>query len=569
MLQFYIVVLLSIIAIASPLTLPRRPTPSRIFDTENYKDAASLSKKLASHKPSTPSDVKTVAVIGGGLSGLSCAKYLSDAGHTPVIYEARSILGGKVSAWADPSGDYIETGLHIFFGAYPNMMNLFTELSLHSRLQWTPHRMTFALPSTPGGFTSFNFPGPSIPSPINMAYAILTNTEMLSLLDKLKMLPGLLPMYVRGQSFIDEQDELTVDEFMEKYGMPPSIKVELFNAMGKALDFIDSSKLSMGVILTAMNRFINEADGSQTAFIDGPQTERLCGPIKEYIEERGGKVNTGMPVDEIVTDDEGVIKCLKMRDGSEVVADHYVSAMPVDVFKRLMPEKWAGNSFFKGVEELKGVPVINVMVWFDGRLETSGEGLCFSRSEVLSVYADMSKNCAEYENSEGSVLSLVFAPCDEQTGSSINWMKEPDSQIIDATLGELCRLFPGELGSDARFPRTESEGPHGVRVVKSAVVRTPRSVYAAVPGMNKFRPTQSTPIPNFTLAGDWSSQKYLGSMEGAVYAGKLAAEAIVEGRRGEGEQGGGGKKPGGNRGETPIAFGGGQVGVGTEFKNHA
>ena len=28
-------------------------------------------------------------------------------------------------AWKDKDGDWIETGLHIFFGAYPNMMNLF------------------------------------------------------------------------------------------------------------------------------------------------------------------------------------------------------------------------------------------------------------------------------------------------------------------------------------------------------------------------------------------------------------------------------------------------------------
>ena len=35
---------------------------------------------------------------------------------------------------------------------------------------------------------------------------------------------------------------------------------------------------------------------------------------------------------------------------------------------------------------------------------------------------------------------------------------------------------------------------------------------------------QRTPIPNFTLAGDWTSQKFLGSMEGAVLGGKLAAE---------------------------------------------
>lgn len=92
----------------------------------------------------------------------------------------------------------------------------------------------------------------------------------------------------------------------------------------------------------------------------------------------------------------------------------------------------------------------------------------------------------------------------------------------------------------------------------------PRSVYAAVPGRNNFRPSQAryesfvrmccidcetskptaelqnmtsyklawwcqaTPIRNFTLAGDWTSQKFLGSMEGAVLAGKLAAQVVSE-----------------------------------------
>ncbi len=39
---------------------------------------------------------------------------------------------------------------------------------------------------------------------------------------------------------------------------------------------------------------------------------------------------------------------------------------------------------------------------------------------------------------------------------------------------------------------------------------------------------QATPIPNFTLAGDWTAQKFLGSMEGAVLAGKLAAQVVAE-----------------------------------------
>ena len=32
-----------------------------------------------------------------GLAGLSTAKYLADAGHNPILLEARDVLGGKVS----------------------------------------------------------------------------------------------------------------------------------------------------------------------------------------------------------------------------------------------------------------------------------------------------------------------------------------------------------------------------------------------------------------------------------------------------------------------------------------
>ena len=130
-----------------------------------------------------------MAIIGGGLSGLACAKYLADAGHEPTVYEARDVLGGKVSAWQDADGDWIETGLHIFFGAYPNMMNLFEELGIEERLQWKDHKMTFAMQEKPGEFTSFDFP-PNVPAPLNMAAAILTNFDMLTTEEKLRMVPG-------------------------------------------------------------------------------------------------------------------------------------------------------------------------------------------------------------------------------------------------------------------------------------------------------------------------------------------------------------------------------------------
>ena len=90
------------------------------------------------------------------------------------------------------------------------------------------------------------------------------------------------PMLVGGQEYIDAQDELSVQQWMRKNFMPERVREELFIAMGKALDFIDSDKLSMTVILTAMNRFINETHGSKTAFLDGNQPDRLCAPMAAH-----------------------------------------------------------------------------------------------------------------------------------------------------------------------------------------------------------------------------------------------------------------------------------------------
>ncbi|CAE7478426.1 pds [Symbiodinium sp. CCMP2592] len=532
--------------------------PANIENTANYKEAKALSAKFV--QISSQVKQKTVAVIGGGLSGLACAKYLSDAGHRAIVLEARDVLGGKVSAWQDEDGDWVETGLHIFFGAYPNMMNLFSELGIEDRLQWKRHQMTFAMQEFPGEFTTFEFPG--WPAPLNMAAAILGNQKMLSPLEKLQTGPPLLPMLVEGQSFIDAQDECSVTEFCRKYGMPDRIIQEIFIPMAKALDFIDPDRLSMTVVLTAMNRFINETDGSQTAFLDGNQPDRLCQPMVEHIKRLGGDVRLGAVVEEVVLRPDGSVDYLSMRGGEKFSADEYVSAMPVDVLKRLLPRQWSILPFFRQLDQLEGIPVINIHLWFDRKLRNI-DALCFSRSPLLSVYADMSTCCKEYEDAERSMLELVFAPCGAIAGSNINWIEKTDKEIVAATMKELERLFPDEIGV--------SLVGGGAQLRKATVVKVPRSVYAAIPGRNKFRPSQATPVPNFTLAGDWTSQKFLGSMEGAVLAGKLAAEVICDRARGikapikavlpsvERAASGPPLQPEGITGSTPIAFGGGAV----------
>ena len=95
-----------------------------------------------------------------------------------------------------------------------------------------------------GEFTTFDFV-PGIPAPFNFGLAILLNQKMLTLGEKLQTAPPLLPMLVEGQEFIDAQDELSVLDFMRKYGMPERINEEVFISMAKALDFIDARTLTL------------------------------------------------------------------------------------------------------------------------------------------------------------------------------------------------------------------------------------------------------------------------------------------------------------------------------------
>lgn len=452
-----------------------------------------------------------VAIAGAGLAGLSCAKYLTDMGHTPIVLERRDVLGGKVAAWKDADGDWYETGLHIFFGAYPNMLQLFGELGIEDRLQWKEHTMIFNQPEAPGTYSRFDFP--DLPAPLNGVMAILGNNDMLTWPEKIQFGIGLIPAMVQGQKYVEEMDKYSFSEWLKRKNIPPRVEKEVFIAMSKALNFINPDEISATILLTALNRFLQEKNGSKMAFLDGSPTERLCQPIVDYITERGGEVRLNAPIKEFLLNEDGTVRGFEVRgiegNPSEILtADTYVSAMPVDPLKLMLPPSWWEMEYFQQLKELEGVPVINVHLWFDCKL-TDIDHLLFSRSPLLSVYADMSNTCREYANPDRSMLELVLAPAKD-------WISKSDEEIVNATMKELSNLFPDHFC-----------GNKPAKLIKYHVVKTPRSVYKATPGRQNYRPSQITPIPNFYLTGDYTMQRYLASMEGAVLSGKLTAQAIA------------------------------------------
>src|ERR1051325_103992 len=70
-----------------------------------------------------------VAIVGGGISGLSCAYYLAQAGVASTLIEARPRLGGVIQT-ERVEGCVVEAGPDSFLSAKPAALELIRELGL-------------------------------------------------------------------------------------------------------------------------------------------------------------------------------------------------------------------------------------------------------------------------------------------------------------------------------------------------------------------------------------------------------------------------------------------------------
>ncbi len=120
-----------------------------------------------------------------------------------------------------------------------------------------------------------------------------------------------------GQRYVEEQDKLTVTQWMRQQGVPDRVNDEVFIAMAKALNFINPDDLSMTVVLTALNRFLQEQHGSKMAFLDGAPPERLCQPMVDHFTARGGSVVMNARVKDIALRPDGSVSHLNMVNGDK------------------------------------------------------------------------------------------------------------------------------------------------------------------------------------------------------------------------------------------------------------
>ena len=473
-----------------------------------------------------------VAIVGAGLAGLATAVDLADAGWEVEIFESRPFVGGKVGSWVDADGNHVEMGLHVFFGCYYHLFDLMEKVGAGENLRLKDHIHTFINKGGRTGELDFRF---LTGAPFNGLKAFFT-TSQLSLRDKAQNAIALATSpIVRGlvdfdgaMKTIRDLDRISfADWFRRQGGSDGSIK-RMWNPIAYALGFIDCENISARCMLTIFQLFAARTEASVLRMLEGSPHEYLHKPILEYLEARGTKIYTRRRVREILfsgsgeqTRVSGIV--VAQGDTEEIVtADAYVCACDIPGVQRIIPQKWREWSGFDKIYKLEAVPVATVQLRFDGWVtelhdaqkrqqlqEAAGlDNLLYTPDADFSCFADLALTSPAdyYREGQGSLLQLVLTPGDP-------FIKESNEAIAQHVLGQVHELFPSS---------------RELNMTWYSVVKLAQSLYREAPGMDLYRPAQKTPVANFFLAGSYTQQDYIDSMEGATISGQLAAKEILE-----------------------------------------
>jgi zeta-carotene desaturase len=214
-------------------------------------------------------------------------------------------------------------------------------------------------------------------------------------------------------------------------------------------------------------------------------------PLRELYDERSLPSRVKIHPRSAVTAIEqanGAVAAIQIG-GARAQADYYVSCLPFERLKPLLPDLPIEWSAFEHS------PITGIHLWFDRPITDLPHATLLDRT--IQWF---------FNKSEGRHVQVVVS-------ASRSLTEMPRQEIIDLAVRELAEFFP--VVREARLE-------------KAQVIKEVRATFSAKPGLEALRPASATHLKNFFLAGDWTRSGWPATMEGAVRSGYLAAEAVAE-----------------------------------------
>src|SRR5271163_3062277 len=452
---------------------------------------------------------RSVAIAGGGLAGLAAACALAESGFRVTLFERRPYLGGRASSYEHPgTGEVVDNCQHVLFRVCTNLVEFYRRIGVEDKIRWFDE-MTFI---EPGGRTSVMRASP-LPAPLHTAPSFL-GFPFLSAKDKLVISRAIAALALTsqpdtGESFLawchqHGQTENAIERFW---------KPILVSALSEDLDLIS---------ISAAAQVVRESMKSPAARHMGvpsiPLTD-LYNRAGDYIRARGGEIRFRTSL-ETFTPDSSEVR-IQLSDKSETAFDYLVLALPFDALERVLPQFPEAAPLRDQLTHFESSPITGIHLWFDRQITDLDHAVLldrtiqwlFHKSRLLQRDReghDFTRAIkASTENGasapEGSYIELVVS-------SSKSLIDKSRAEIVDLALKEVREFFP-----EAR----------AANLVKSTVIKEVHATYSPRPGIDAYRPPQTTPWFRVFLAGDWTATGWPATMEGAVRSGYLAAEALI------------------------------------------
>ncbi len=437
----------------------------------------------------------TVAIAGGGLAGLAAACALADSGFRITLFERRPYLGGRASSYEHPgTGEVVDNCQHVLFRVCTNLVEFYRCIGVEDKIRWFD-KMTFI---EPGGRTSVMHASP-LPAPLHTAPSFL-HFPFLSIKDKLTISRAIAALTLTsqpdtGRSFLDwcnqhGQTANAIDRFW---------KPILVSALSEDLDLIS---------ISAAAQVVRESMKSPAARHMGvpsiPLTD-LYNRAGDYIRARDGEIHFRTSLESFSPDSSQVR--IQMSDKSEAVFDYLILALPFDALDRVLPQSPEAAPLRDQITHFESSPITGIHLWFDRQITDLDHAVLLDRTIQWLFHKSrlLATRGAANPESSGSYIELVVS-------ASKSLIDKSRAEIVDLALKEVREFFPQGRAAN---------------LVKSTVIKEVHATYSPRPGIDAYRPHQSTAWPRVFLAGDWTKTGWPATMEGAVRSGYLAAERLM------------------------------------------
>ena len=451
------------------------------------------------NEPDTGLPRRKVAVLGGGLAGLTAAHRLLEHGCEVTLVEKRPFFGGRAYSFLDGNdGVEVDNGQHVFLGCctyyveFLRRVGSFDQTYLPKKL-----RAEVLLNGVTGVLSSTPFLGRLHLLPSLVGY------PHLGVRDKLLAAYGLLR--VRLTSRIKNSaplDSESAYDWLKRHHQSDRAIDNLWNLVILPALNDDVRNVSADMALMVFQEALLKGPAGAAIGLSRVGLTSLNGePAARLIRDAGGSLRSGKSVRSIEVSD-GKVTGVRLSDDSIVGADAYVSALPNRALLDTLPKEVADGPFFSRAAALESAPIVGIHLWYD-RPVMDQDFVVFLDSPVQWVF---NKTLIQGDDrGDGQYVCVSISGAWRYAGV-------PKAELIATFTEEMARLFP-RAGT--------------AKIERSFVVKEHFATFRSTPGAAKHRLPQRTPISNLFLAGDWTQSGWPSTMEGAVRSGVFAADAVL------------------------------------------